>query len=173
MFRAMKRNMQAMEPQQVQEVLQNGSHGVLAVLGDDGYPYTIPLSYAAAGDEILFHSAPGGHKLDALRGCDKASFCVVAQDEVVAEKYTTFYRSVVAFGRLRELTDPAERKQAMWQITDKYSPSEPREKTAAKIDRALDHMAVLALHIEHIAGKEAVELSSARLRRQAAEQSAD
>ena len=151
-------------------MLQNGSHGVLAVLGDDGYPYTIPLSYAAAGDELLFHSAPSGHKLDALRRCDKVSFCVVAQDEVMAEKYTTFYRSVVAFGRLRELTDPAERRKAMWQITDKYSPDEPREKTTATIERALDHMAVLALHIEHVAGKEAVELSSARLRKQAAEQ---
>ena len=153
-------------------MMQNGSHGVLAVLGDDGYPYTIPLSYAVQGDEVLFHCAPEGHKLDALRRCDKVSFCVVAQDDVVAEKYTTFYRSVVAFGRLRELTDLAERKQAMWQITDKYSPNEPREKTAATIERALDHMAVLALHIEHVAGKEAVELSSARLRRQAAEQSA-
>ena len=85
------------------EVLRKGTSGVLAVSGDDGYPYAVPLSYVYDDGRLFFHCAPSGHKLDAIAGNEKASFCVIDQDHVVPEEYTTYYRSVIAFGRARVL----------------------------------------------------------------------
>ena len=48
-----------------EEVLGRGTAGVLAVAGDEGYPYAVPLSYVydAAHSAVYFHSALCGHKL--------------------------------------------------------------------------------------------------------------
>ena len=104
MFRTMRRHAQALEEAQCREILTGGSCGVLAVCGDGGYPYAVPLSYAYSGGKIYIHCAPEGHKLDAIAREEKVSFCVVAQDDVVPEEYTTRYRSAIAFGRARVLT---------------------------------------------------------------------
>ena len=62
--------------------------GVLSLLGEDGYPYGVPLSYVYRNGKLLFHCATKGHKLDALRREEKCSFCVIGQDEIVPERYT-------------------------------------------------------------------------------------
>ena len=108
MFREMRRNSQQLPQEEVLKILEEGSFGVLALLGDQGYPYGVPVSFVYQDGKIYFHSAITGHKMDALRGNSKASFCVVSQDVVVPEKYTTMFRSVVAFGRIREITDEEE-----------------------------------------------------------------
>ena len=82
-------------------VLSRGSHGVLALAGDEGYPYAVPISYVYEGGKLYFHCAKSGHKLDAIARCPKASFCVVDQDQVVPQEYTTYFRSVIAFGTIR------------------------------------------------------------------------
>ena len=68
-----------------------------------GYPYGVPLSYVYHNGKLYFHCAKAGHKLDAIRREGKCSFCVIGQDQVVAEKYTTLFRSVIAFGQVRVL----------------------------------------------------------------------
>ena len=123
MFRPMRRNKQALSPAQCEAVLARGSSGVLAVSGDDGYPYAVPLSYVYAGGRLYFHCAASGHKLDAVRRCPKASFCVIDQDRVVPEEYTTYFRSVIVFGQVRELTDAAEKRAAVLQLSRKYVPN--------------------------------------------------
>ena len=70
-------------------VLFRGTSGVLALAGDEGYPYALPISYVYDGERVYFHCAKSGHKLDALRRCPKASFCVVDQDQVVPQAYTS------------------------------------------------------------------------------------
>lgn len=79
MFRQMRRKRQELPREECLEILREGTSGVLALLGDGGYPYAVPLSYVYDGGKIYFHSARAGHKLDALRGCDRASFCVIGQ----------------------------------------------------------------------------------------------
>ena len=81
-----------------------------------------PLSYVYSDGKIYFHCAKSGHKLDAVRECDKASFCVVARDDVVPEEFTTRYVSVIAFGRVREITGDAEKLAAMRRLAEKYAP---------------------------------------------------
>ncbi len=162
MFREMRRKNQQLSRELCIEILEKATSGVLAVLGDEGYPYTVPLSYVYRDGALYFHCASEGHKLDAIRACDKASFCVIEQDEVVAEKFTTHYRSVVAFGRVQLLAGE-ELYAAMKQLAGKYSPEETAHSFDKEMAESLQHLSVLKLCIEHLSGKEAKELM---LRRQ-------
>ena len=158
-FRPMRRSRQQLGDKECSDILSRGSSGVLACLGDGGYPYAVPLSYVWDGKKIYFHCAKSGHKLDAVRACDKVSFCVVGSDDVVPEKYTTCYRSVIVFGRIAEITDPAEKRRAIEILADKYNPSASAGYRDRFIDAEWDPLCMLCLTPEHITGKEAIELA--------------
>ena len=102
-FREMRRKRQQLSDAECVGILENATSGTLALQGDGGYPYAVPISYVHADGKLYFHSALKGHKVDAIRGCDKASFCVIEQDEVHGEEYTTYFRSVVADERSRHV----------------------------------------------------------------------
>lgn len=89
MFREMRRKRQLLAEAETIQIFERGTSGVLALSGDEGYPYAVPLSYVYADGRIIFHGAKSGHKIDAIRGCEKASFCVIDRDQVVPEEYTT------------------------------------------------------------------------------------
>ena len=95
MTRPMRRIRQQLEQAACEEILAKNTSGVLALAGDEGWPYAVPLSYAWAEGKLIFHGATSGHKLDAMRREPRASFCVIDADEIVPERYTTHYRSVI------------------------------------------------------------------------------
>ena len=105
MLPEMRRKAQQLPPAEAEAILRAGSSGVLALAGAEGYPYALPISYVYHEGRLYFHCALTGHKLDAVARCPKASFCVIAQDDVVPALYTTRYRSVIAFGTIRKLED--------------------------------------------------------------------
>lgn len=160
MFREMRRKKQQLTKETCMELLKQGTSGVLAVLGDAGYPYAVPLSYVCDQNKIYFHSATDGHKLDAVRTCHKASFCVIAKDQVVPEKYTTYFRSVIAFGTIRVLENELEKRKAIQKLALRYTPDDPFEKREAEISRYWNALCMLEFTIEHITGKEAKELAA-------------
>ncbi|MBR6839306.1 MAG: pyridoxamine 5'-phosphate oxidase family protein [Oscillospiraceae bacterium] len=161
MFREMRRNKQALSEAECREILGRCTSGTLAVLGDEGYPYAVPLSYVFHNGHIYFHCARSGHKLDAVRACDKVSFCVIDRDEVIPEKFTTKYRSVIVFGRAREVTDPEEIVSIMRALAGKYSPDEGEDAFQHEM-RSSGALCVLALDIEHLSGKQGKELLNER-----------
>ena len=116
MFREMRRKRQLLSQEDIQKVLYQGTSGVLAVSGDAAYPYAVPLSYVYDGEKIYFHSAKSGHKIDAVSQNPRASFCVIDQDQIVPEEYTTYFRSVIVFGTIRILHDEAEKREAIEKI---------------------------------------------------------
>ena len=124
----------------------------MAVIGDEGYPYTVPMNYVYADGKIYMHSALSGHKIDALRANDKVSFCVIDADDVVPQDYSTNFRSVIAFGRVRILEDESERLAATRLLGDKYNPNQP-EALEAEIAHAFKRMHMIELEIEHLTGK--------------------
>ena len=158
MFREMRRKRQALTQAQCQAILEQGSCGVLALSGDDGYPYAVPLSYLYHQGKLYFHCAKSGHKLDALRREPKASFCVVAQDQVVPLEYTTLYRSVIVFGRLRELEDDGEKRAAIEALALKYAPQDTPAHREEAIRRDWGPLCVLELTPEHVSGKQGKDL---------------
>ena len=153
----MRRSKQQLSPDEAVAILERNTAGVLAVSGDDGYPYAVPLSYVYADGKIYFHSALAGHKIDALEASDKVSFCVVDADDVVPSEYTTYYRSVIAFGRARILRDEQEKMAALRMLGEKYNPGQP-EALAAEIAHGFARLHMIELTIEHLTGKQAKEL---------------
>ena len=146
MFRPMRRHRQQLSQGDCAAILSRGTSGVLAVAGDGGYPYAVPLSYVYQEGTLFFHCAKAGHKLDALRRCSKASFCVIDQDQVVP------------FGRTRSLEDEAEKQAAIWLLAEKYCPGDSPEHRQEAIRREAGGLCLVSLSIEHMTGKQAIEL---------------
>lgn len=161
MFRPMRRKQQALSQGECARILRGASSGVLALAGDDGYPYAVPISYVYDQGRLFFHCAPTGHKLDAIARCDKASFCVIERDEVQPDTFTTHYRSVIAFGMVQAIKDSTLKRGAIERLSDKYSPDRA-EKRDAEIEQSFNRLVVLSMTIEHMTGKEAIELTRAR-----------
>lgn len=160
MFRKMRRTERELPERQAKEILENGSYGVLALAGDGGYPYAVPLSYVYAERRLYFHCATSGHKLDALARDARASFCVIDRDEVLPERFTTAYRSVIVFGRARVLNDAGEKRRAIELLAEKYAPEYMTE-GRREIERAFSRFHIIALTIEHMSGKQAREFLNA------------
>ena len=157
----MRRKRQQLSDEESKEILQNATSGTLALLGDGDYPYAVPISYVFSEGKLYFHSALSGHKVDAIRGCDRASFCVVAQDDVKPELYTTFFRSVIAFGRIYIVDDEAEKLAAARLLGNRYNPHQD-EALQKELENGLARMLVIRLDIEHLTGKESIELVGQR-----------
>ena len=157
MFREMRRFRQKLGEEECKEILTRGREGVLALSGDDGYPYAVPLNFVYYNGALYFHCAKAGHKIDALRKDGRASFCVIDKADVVQEKYTTFFRSVIAFGIIREVEDDSEKYEAVKVLTEKYCP-DYAEKIPAEIEKEWNRLNILKLSIEHLSGKQAIEL---------------
>ena len=158
MFREMRRKRQALPQEGMDAVLQKGTSGVLAVSGDHGYPYAVPLSYVYDGKALYFHCGKAGHKLDGIRRDAKASFCVIDQDQVVPEEYTAYFRSVIAFGQIHEITDDSEKRAAMETLAIKYAPNDTAARREQAIQREWKPLCVLKMDIDCMTGKEAAEL---------------
>jgi len=161
MFRNMRRCGQQLPENEAKAILENAASGVLALLGDEDYPYAVPMSYVYTDGTIYFHSAIEGHKVDAVRRHGKASFCVVDADDVVPSELTTYFRSVIAFGRVRIVEDEGEKLAAIRALAKRYSPAH-MEKGEKEIRESWNRMHLIALDIEHLTGKEARELMQRR-----------
>ena len=153
MFREMRRKGQELPLEECERVLRRASAGVLALAGDDGYPYAVPLSFLYREGRLFFHCAREGHKLDALRRCGKASFCVIDRDEVLPEKYSTAYRSVIAFGRVRVLEEAEEKRRALEALALKYAPDDEPQHREREIEAGWNALYVLEMTIDHMTGK--------------------
>ncbi len=157
-FRKMRRKRQALSIEETAAVLYRGTSGVLALAGDEGYPYAVPISYVYDGFSLYFHCAKAGHKLDAIRRDARASFCVIDQDQIVPEKFTTFFRSVIVFGRIRVVEDEERKWEAIEKLAVKYAPKSSPDERKKEIDREWTPLCVLEMEIEHMSGKQAIEL---------------
>ena len=157
MFREMRRTKCILKSETAEKILCEGSYGILALTGDNGYNYAVPLNYALDNNKIYFHSAITGHKIDAVKNNDKVSFCVVDKHDVIAEKFTTYFTSVIAFGRIRISEDDAEKTHALELLADKYCLNADKNLREKEISR-INAVNILILEIEHLSGKAAREL---------------
>lgn len=161
MFPPLRRTNQALPDEEIRQLLDEGSYGVFALMGDDGYPYALPANYAYDGASIWLHCALAGHKIDAVKRCDKASFCVVGRHDVIPENLSTDYQSVIVFGRVRVVEDVEEKKRALWLLGEKYA-SDLRELVDSEIERKHERTGVVELRVEHVTGKESNHLAKIR-----------
>lgn len=138
------------------ELLRNGEYGILSVIGDDGYPYGVPLNHVYKDGCIYFHCALEGHKIDAIKNNNKVSFCVVGNTEIISDKFSTKYESVIIFGRAEEVIEENEKKAGLLSIIEKYS-SDYQDEGKKYINKDYQRAALFRIVIEHIIGKKANE----------------
>lgn len=157
MFRGMRRKAQLLSEEETIKIFEKGTSGVLAVLGDEDYPYAVPLSYIYCDSKIYFHGAKSGHMLDSILKHEKVSFCVIDEDKVVPEEYTTYFRSAIAFGKVRVIDNENEKRNAIEKLAVRYTPND-EEGRLKKIEREYKILCMFELDIEHMTGKEAMKL---------------
>ncbi len=154
----MRRFRQLLPEEETLDILKTGTNGVLALCGSDGEPYAVPISYVYADGKLYFHGAGVGHKHDIIKENPRASFAVVQQDEIVPEKFTTYFKSVIAFGTIKYAETREEIRHGIELLAKKYSPLETDEAVQAEIAASGKGMRVFVLEIEKITGKQAIEL---------------
>lgn len=160
MFRDMRRKKQSLIDDETIKIFEENTSGTLALLGDGGYPYALPISYVYSEGKIFFHSSKEGHKIEAIKLNEKASFCVIDEDNVVAEEYTTYYRSAIAFGRVKIVEDDTVKRMAMKKFARKYV--SVHQDATEVIERAYQKFCVIEFEIEHMTGKESMGLVKQR-----------
>lgn len=152
MFRELRRKKQGLSDREMRRIVENGTYGVLSVIGDDGYPYGVPVNYVYDGESLYFHCAKAGHKMDGISRTDQVSFCIVGADEVLPADFTTAYASVIVFGRAGLVEDPAERLRIFRLLVARFSPGYEAqgEKETQKYDSST---ALVRIRMEHMSGK--------------------
>ena len=169
-MKPMRRSKQQLSEAACREILARGRECVLALAASDatdGFPYAVPVNYALHVDasdalHLFIHCAPTGAKLDAIAADPRVSVCVIAQGDVVPEEFTTYFRSVIAFGRVRVIEQDAEKRAAAELLSQRFAPEVPLERHEAEIDRFWQNLTMLELAVEHLSGKEAIELVRGR-----------
>lgn len=155
MFREMRRIKQALSEQECIDVLTQAPRGVLAVHGEDGYPYTFPMNHIYMDGKLYFHCAREGHKIDAIAADNKVSFCVMDEGFRKEGEWALNIKSVVIFGKIAEVKDEEERVRIMRALGLKYHPTV--EFVEHEISRAMSRVQILELSIDHMTGKLAKE----------------
>ena len=157
MFREMRRKRKQIDKESAETLLEQSRRGILAVNGDDGYPYAIPINYFydRENQKIYFHGSRVGHKADALRKCDKVCFTVYGNETVKEDPWAPFVQSVVIFGRCHFLEADEKAMALLKQLAMKYYPNE--QLADAEITQSGKAVQLFEIEIEHLSGKEVQE----------------
>lgn len=152
MFRKMRRSKQELPKDECIRIIESGQTCIMAVQGDDGYPYAVPLNYCCYDGKIYIHCATEGHKLDGIKRNDEVSLCIIDNDEIEPELYTDLFCSVIIFGRARITENPDEKIKALKNMAQKYC-SGHLENLDNEIKTFFDRTAIIEITPEHITGK--------------------
>ena len=157
MFRKIRKIKNEINQEDVKELLKTSRRGILAMNGDDGYPYAIPVNYFYDETEgkIFFHGAKAGYKVDCLKSSDKVCFTVIGSEMIRAEEWAPYMQSVVIFGRCQLIDDKQNAMKRLKDFAMKYYPSEEMVLDEIKADGKATQM--FEIDIEHMTGKEVQE----------------
>ena len=153
MFRKMRRFKQQISEEECIRILKEQPRGVLSMIGDDGYPYGIPLDHWYSGNKLYFHGAKVGHKTDAITAFDKVSYCVMDEGFRRDGEWALNIRSVVVFGRMRIVDDAEDdlKVKIATGLCRKFTDDEAF--LQKELTHAMPRAAFLELTPEHMTGK--------------------
>lgn len=152
MFREIRLTDRIVNDEKAIEIITNGSYGVLSTIGEDGYPYGVPLNYIYFDSCICFHCAQEGHKLENIDFNNKVSFCVVTKSDVLSNEFDTDYESAIAFGTAIVVTDDSEKKDILLSVLNKYS-ADYLKAGNNYMKKYWDNTKVIKMNIVHLSGK--------------------
>ncbi|EFM64135.1 5-nitroimidazole antibiotic resistance protein NimB [Peptostreptococcus stomatis DSM 17678] len=157
MFRPVRRKNREISIEAAKDLLRTSRRGVLAVNGDNGYPYALPINYTydEASNIIIFHGARAGHKLDSIKACDKVCFTVYGNETIKEEAWAPYVQSTIVYGRCHLVDDQERAMDILRDLAKKYYPSEDIiDEEIAKAGKAVQ---MFQIEIEYISGKEIQE----------------
>lgn len=157
MERKMRRFKQQLSESETIELLRSTTAGVLAQCGEDMQPYGVPLSHVYDNRKLYFHFALNGHKLDLIEENSNVCFTVIVQDEIHPETYTTYYRSVIVFGKISIIDDEEEKRKALELLGQHYNPTDAIG-LQKEIASGFHRCKMLIMEIERLTGKQSIEL---------------
>ena len=152
MERNMHKSSRQLPDAEAKALFTNGHHGILAVNGDEGYPYAVPVNYVYLGDKIYIHSAKVGYKMDALARDSKVCFTAILSSEILPQQVTAAFESVVATGKVTFVEEAAEKRLAMETFVHRFCQG-AIDTGMAFLEKALDKTAVLRIDVEELKGK--------------------
>lgn len=133
-------------------ILARADHGILATVGEDGWPYAVPVNHVLDGDRIYFHCALSGHKLENIGFDDRVAYSAVASSRIVSEQVTTYYESAIAFGRATLVQDALEKRRALELLGRRFCADHPAQ-VDEEIRKDGPKTVVVRIQIERITGK--------------------
>ena len=154
-FRPMRRFKQQLPEEECVEILKAAYRGFLSIIGEGGYPYTIPINFVYEDGHIYFHCAREGHKMDAIKECDKACFTVIGEPVQEPDDWWYHVKSVICRGCISVIEDDAEHLSKLQLLGSKYFPE--GYDMAEDIRKNGPRAAILVLRIEHMSGKQVRE----------------
>ncbi len=153
MFREMRRTQRQLGEEETRRILASENCGVLSVMGDDGYPYGVPVNYGFFEGKIYIHgTVQKSHKLDAIRKDSRVCLTVISRHDLLIEEYTTDYESVIVFGRARILETLSEKIEAVRRMMTGIAPDYADQAVEHYRD-AMDAVAMIEIVPEHMTGK--------------------
>ena len=150
-FRPLRRIKQTASQEECIALLESAPRGVLAVHGENGYPYGIPVNYVFLDGKVYFHCAKEGHKVDALRADDRVSFTILSEPVKNEGEWWYCFTSVIVFGRISEIAAPDKADRILRALGSKYFPEGYEMET--DIIRNGPRALILELTIDHVSGK--------------------
>lgn len=151
MYREMRRKDRLLSEEAMNEIINTAPYGVLSTIGEDGIPYGVPLSYVYKDNNIYFHSAVVGHKLDNIKFNNNVSFCIVTDVENIPDKFSTKYKSVVVFGTVNEVNEE-EKEDVFKLILEKFS-GNFMESGMDYVKKSGKNAKIFKINIDHISAK--------------------
>lgn len=157
MFRTIRKKKNEISIEAAKALLHSSRRGVLAVHGDDGYPYAIPINYFydEEHNSIIFHGAKAGHKVDSLKKNDKVCFTVVGHEILREESWAPYMQSVVIFGKCHLVENKDDTIRMIKKFALKYYPNEDMVNQEIEVSGRAVQM--FEIKIEHLSGKEVQE----------------
>ena len=149
-MRKMRRSDRATTVEKAWEILENAEYMTLSMMGAEGVPYGVTLSFARVGESLYFHCANEGYKLDSLRKNPAVCVNAVYQQRTKAEEFTVAFESAVAFGKAFEVTEQAEKETGLLAICKKYA---PENTGAAAYIAQYPQVSVWRIDVSDISGK--------------------
>ena len=157
MFRAVRKKKNEISQDEAKNLLCSSRRGVLAVNGDDGYPYAIPINYLydEENNKIIFHGAKAGHKVDSIKKNDKICFTVFGNETIMEENWAPYLQSVVVFGRCHLVENRDDIISLVKKFALKYYPNE--DMVNEEIANFGKGVQMFEIEIEHLSGKKVQE----------------
>ncbi len=153
MFRKMRRFKQQISDAECREILISQKRGVLSLIGENGYPYGIPIDhwFCDADGCLYFHGAKEGHKIDAIKACNKACYTVYDEGFRKPGEWALNIKSVIVFGKIELVTDEDKTREICTQLVKKFTDDE--EYLERELKSALSRVQCLKLVPDYMTGK--------------------